>query len=146
MEVGFGGAGIDGGVPGDLPGPDGISAIEAYEQAAVVLPVVHAFEIAESHVQIGGVIGDLVGKPAAGLEGVGDAALAAQALFRLVERGEQQNEKAHVVIQGQAGGQAAAGAKRAAQAAVAGFITGGALIFQKIRSCGEVSEHIRTFR
>ena len=37
VEVGFGGAGIDGGVPGDLPGPDGISAIEAYEQAAVVL-------------------------------------------------------------------------------------------------------------
>ena len=39
VEVGFGGAGIDGGVPGDLPGPDGISAIEAYEQAAESNPL-----------------------------------------------------------------------------------------------------------
>ena len=109
-------------------------------QAALVLPVVHAVEVRQGDVHVGGVVRDPAGGPVVGADGVHEAAGGAAALLRLIHGVEQKYEEGHVVGQRQARYRAVAPLERVAEAAVALAVAGLLLLGHDILIGDDISK------
>ena len=109
-----------------------------------VLPVVHAFVVAQQKIHVRSVIRQRIFHKLMFFHGMRQTALLPALFLRLVERRKQHVQEHRVVAQGHPAGRAVAPAQIAAQAAVVGFVSLSLLFIEPGKIRRYKAEHIRS--